>query len=218
MTQWKLDPLGSKDMLMWLPSTYPPRNRAPSTGYLTIWVKGFTHCSFPLPCPEKKMINPCGMCLYFLGKARAWRRITRLFQPYHCRRKRQRWWRKEGEDEEKDAPCKDENSKKETWKTSSLGSQDSGKDSWWVTEALNQRLGHSVIHLASRGASALSLRLSVLLKVDSTQSQPRPLSPSEPGDGSIHSGQGLASEQTSKGTLCHSHQKYLFFRVTIQNG
>ena len=73
-------------------------------------------------------------------------------------------------------------------------------------------------HLASRGTFALDLRLSVLLKVDSTQSQPRPLSPSEPGDGSIHSGQGLLFEQTSKGDLCHSHQKYLFFRVTTQSG
>lgn len=108
--------------------------------------------------------------------------------------------------------------KKETWKTSSLGSPDSGKDSWRVTKALNQRLGHSVIHLASGGTFALSLRLSVLLKVDSTQPPPRSLSPSEPGDGSIHSGQGLVFEQTSKGDLCHSHQKYLFFHVTIQSG
>ena len=110
---------------MWPPSTYPHWEQLHPLTYLTIWVKRFTHCSFRPPCPEEKMINPRGMCLLFLGKARAWRRITRLFQPYHCWRKRRRWWRKDGEDEEKDAPCKDENRKKETWKTSSLASQDS---------------------------------------------------------------------------------------------
>ena len=36
--------------------------------YPTIWVKRFTHCSFPPPCPEEKMINPAGMCLLFVEK------------------------------------------------------------------------------------------------------------------------------------------------------